>query len=123
MKAKGFTLAIATLAILIVVAWDSTREAGAQTLTTQSQLGIFLTANNIPFIWNSDAGRLTILNSPNASRWATAAAACAELKAQENRLNTVVLSEASESNADAELIWSAEQTLSNLDGRDVADCL
>ena len=130
MKIKGYTLielliVIAIIAIIIAVAWSALgpRKAGAQTLGTHSQLGIYLTTNNIPFIWNSNAGRLIILNSPNASRWATAAAACADLKAQEARLNTVVLSDASEVDSSDELTWSAEQTITNVSGRDIADCL
>ena len=131
MKLKDFTTgelmfgiaAIIAVVIIAIVVAVGPRKADAQTLGPRSQMVTFLSANQIPFIWNAGVGHLTIFTSIDNNRFATAAAACAELRAKEERLARITLNDASGTTEATELYWSAEQVISNLSERDVADCL
>ncbi len=125
MKNTGYTLTelmitIAVIGILGVLIFGAftTKEAGAATSTP---IPDFLRNQSAQFTYSS-RGSLTIFNVGNAT-WTTAADVCAELKPFDANLKSVTLLSANTTNAETELVWNDGHTkLTNLDGRNDADC-
>jgi len=126
-KSNGFTLielliVIVIIAILAVVAWDSTREAGA---VEHSPLSQWLEDNSVQFLYSS-SGTLTIFNKGSAT-WESASAACTELRRLDSNLDRVVLTlgkEAGGADGTAELGWNRDHTrLTNREDLSEASCI
>lgn len=130
MKSKGFTLielliVVAIILILAVVAINALRDADAKEAPVT--INSTLEAQSVSYVYRvsegGNDGLLFILGKGKAT-WANAAAVCSELKPIDSRLAKVIISDGSGTTNDTELTWSDDGTkLTNLQGRDEAECL
>lgn len=99
---KGFTLielliVVAIILILVAIFFGAVgpRKAGAQTFSSDSRMVLYLAEKEIPFLWASKSGHLTIFRKP-ADGPQFAVELCKFLKPMDERLTRVTISDGSD---------------------------